>query len=160
VTLLMLIQLGVVAQPYLYLNQIGKRRNYKFHEKETIRFKLKGDDTFSVGLITGFGDSYISFDRNIIALDSIEVIDIRNKKRRLSFPTAMVRTAAFAGYAYLVIDWFNVSVVDGDDADVNTEVLAGATGLLGLSFGLQAIQRKYFRVGRGNSITVIQPPGY
>ncbi|MEM8895465.1 MAG: hypothetical protein AAGC88_12865, partial [Bacteroidota bacterium] len=79
------------------------------------------------------------------------------KKRRLSFPTAMVRTAAFAGYGYVLIDWFNITVVDGDEADVNTAVLAGATGLLGLSYGLQVIQRKYFKVGRGNSLTVINP---
>jgi hypothetical protein len=145
-----------VAQPYLYLNQIGRRGNYKFFEKETIRFKLKGDDTFSIGLITGLGDNYIRFNENIIGLDSIVMIDIREKKRKLSFPTTVTRLAAYGGYAYALIDWFNATAVYGDDTSINGGVLLGATGLLGLSYGLQAIQRKYFRVGRGNSITVIQ----
>lgn len=149
------IHLATLAQPYLYLNQIGRRGNYKYFEKETIRFKLKGDDTFSVGLITGLGDNYIRFNQNVIGLDSIEMIDIRDKKRALSFPATVTRLAAYGGYAYALIDWFNVSVVDGDDASLNGGVLLGATGLLGLSYGLQAVQRKYFRVGRGNSLTII-----
>ncbi len=155
------IHFAAIAQPYLYLNQIGKRGNYKFFEKETIRFKLKGDDTFSVGLITGLGDDYIRFEQNIISLDSIEVIDIRDKKRALSFPATATRLAAYGGYAYALIDWFNASVVYDDRSSLNEGVLIGATGLLGLSYGLQAIQRKYFRVGRGNSLTIITPPrGY
>lgn len=153
--------LAAIAQPYLYLNQIGRRGNYKYFEKETIRFKLKGDDTFSVGLITGLGDNYIRFNQNIIGLDSIEMIDIRDKKRALSFPATVTRLAAYGGYAYALIDWFNVSVVDGDDASLNGGVLISATGLLGLSYGLKAIQRKYFKVGRGNSLTIINTPkGY
>ncbi|MEQ9301091.1 MAG: hypothetical protein RIF33_21125 [Cyclobacteriaceae bacterium] len=152
------IHLAALSQPYLYLNQIGRRGNYKYFEKETIRFKLKGDDTFSIGLISGFGDNYIRFSQNIISLDSIEMIDIRDKKRALSFPATVTRLAAYGGYAYALIDWFNVSVVDGNDASLNGGVLLGATGLLGLSYGLKAIQRKYFRVGRGNSLTIITTP--
>lgn len=156
--LLCVIHFGAIAQPYLYLNQIGKRGNYKFFEKETIRFKLKGDDTFSVGLITGLGDNYIRFDNNIIGLDSIELIDIRSKKRRLSFPTTVARLAAYGGYAYALIDWFNASVVYDDGSSLNGGVILGATGMLGLSYGLQAVQRKYFRVGRGNTLTIMQSP--
>jgi hypothetical protein len=158
VGLLLAVHFGSIAQPYLYLNQIGRRDNYKFFERETIRFKLKGDDTFSIGRITGLGDHYIRFNRSIIVLDSIEMIDIRDKKRNLSFPASVTRLAAYGGYAYALIDWFNVTVVDGGEASLNGGVLIGATGLLGLSYGLQAMQRKYFKVGRGNSLTIITTP--
>jgi hypothetical protein len=155
--LILISSLSVTAQgTYLYLNKLGRTTKVKFYEKETIRFKLKGDDYFTAGRITGFEDEAVKVENVAIPLDQIESIDIRDKNFSMFSFRSTPRKLAFAGYSYVFIDWFNRSVVAGQqNVGIDTRVAMVSTGLIGTSYLLKALRKKYFTIGGRKVIAII-----
>ena len=146
----------LAQEPYLYLNKIGRTTKVKFYEQEPIRLKLKGDDYFVSGKITGFEKDAIKISKVSVQLEKIESIDIRDKNFSMFSFRSTPGKLAFAGYGYTAIDWFNRRVVAGEKgAGIDTRVAAVSTGLIGLGYIVKALQKKYFKIGPRNIITVI-----
>lgn len=155
--LILISSLSATAQgTYLYLNKLGRTTKVKFYEQETIRFKLKGDDYFTSGRITGFEADAIKVEDVTIPLKEIVSVDIRDKNFSMFSFRSTPGKLAFAGYGYVFIDWFNRRVVAGEqNAGIDMRVAAVSTGLIGTGYLLKALRKKYFTVGRRKVIAII-----
>ncbi len=156
VAILLCLSFQAAAQEtFLYLNKIGRTTKVKYFEGEDIRFKIKSDEGFSQGKITGFGPDYLKVSGVIIPLDTIESIDIRNKNFSMFSFRSTPGKLGVAGFLYVGIDWFNRRVVSGGPGGIDGRVAVVAAGLSLSGILLKALQKKYFVPGRRKTITII-----
>ncbi len=157
IALLILLSSSLLAQQsYLYLNKIGRTTKVKFFEQELIRLRLKGDEFFVSGRITGFDKDAIKVSGVVIPITEIKSIDIRDKNFSMFSFRSTPGKLAFAGYGYTAIDWFNRRVVAGEvGSGVDMRVASVSTGLIGTSYLLKALRKKYFTVGGRKVLAII-----
>jgi len=100
-TALCLVPMLLLAQPSLLIRKKNNPGNLRFFGGEQIRIKLKMEEVYIRGTITGFhGDTAISINMVPISLYNIEKIDVRNKSRSFG-PKLMLAGPLYMGIGLL-----------------------------------------------------------
>lgn len=141
---------------YLLLSNLRKSGQAYYEKGEDLKFKIKNDTIFLTLEITGFDKESIIFDDIIVRLDTIETIDIRNKK---GIGTGISRAGGqimFIGFGYMVIDWFNRRVVSRGKGGFDENVTKTSAGIFAGGLLIRLSKRKFFKICNGNKITIIE----
>lgn len=156
--LLIVCALGEVysQNSYLLLSNLRKSGKVYFKKGDLLIFKIQNDTIFLKLEITEFDQSTIVFDDIRVDLDTIQIIDIRNKS---GFGTGLSRAGGqimFVGVAYMAIDWFNRRVVSRGKGGLDEKVAKTSAGIFTGGLLLSLSKRKYFKIGNGNKISIIE----
>jgi hypothetical protein len=141
---------------YLLLSNLRKSGKVYYEKGEVLRFKIQNDTIFLALEITEFDETVIIFDDISVNLDTIQIVDIRNKN---GFGTGLSRAGGqvmFVGVGYLVIDWFNRRVVSKGKGGLDKKVTKTSAGIFTGGLLMSLIKPKYFKIGNGNKISIIE----
>ena len=129
------------AQSYLELRKIGNVKGRRFYVGEEIRFKQKGQDGFTRGLIVDFpNDSTIRFYKGYFDIRDIAEVDIRKKLKGWEWNLVV------AGVAYVGLDRLN-SRLQNRSSQSNRALWVPAGVLVGSGLLIRLIKPKKFKVG-------------
>lgn len=118
--LLSLIAGNVNAQKYMVVSNARKQIYYK--SGEIIRYKLKTEDHFRKSAIISVTDTAMKIKNYIIGYDEIDKIDIRGKSTGTFNWSRLGGYMQIAGIAYIAIDQFNKTVVQGNPWEFESDV--------------------------------------
>lgn len=135
------------AQVYLTLRKKGSTRKYQYFKGNKITYKMKGFDQFFTDRITDFADSTIIMENNILLVDQLYEVDIRNASSNRS---AIWNTAESAlppiGIGLLALDIFNHTVVDGNDFSLDKGVTTTSALLVTTGYAIRIMRRKFIKL--------------
>ena len=142
------------SQYYLELKKASKIKSFKFFPGEKIRFKLKDDENFTQGYITGISEDKLRFNYIEVSVSDIEIVDIRNKSS--NFFKSGGKYIAGGSIAFFIIDFVNLSLVQKVKyKDVyNKDLLIGCSLSFSVGALLTFVKRKYFIKKKLNRIWV------
>jgi len=132
----------VIAQKQIII-QKNERVLTAFWLGEPIRYKLRSGEV-KAGYLKRIEDFYFIADQ-----DSVLYMNVKSVRfNRTTFLNVAGTTLITAGAAYLLIDQFNTSIVNGDGFDLPKEVWLPSAVLVGVGLPLKFIKRKFQPVGR------------
>ena len=152
--LFLLLTGNLFAQKFLSLEKLGKTKRQTYSIGEEIKYKNVSEDFERTDVITD-----LDYDKKLVIFrfDTVEVSNfeyIRVEPRKGVFSPYTGLTIAAVGAAYFIIDWFNRSVVQGqdytfDNNSAKTSLIIVGVGLLWYSF-----KRTKFKPGRNKRIRI------
>lgn len=147
---------SAVAQRYLQLRKSGSsNRIMRFAEGEEIRFRLKGDESYTRGLIQGFGEDNIRFHYKTINISNITEIDISRKYLVNRSISGASNTLFIAAGLYMATDQFNQTVINNEPAGVSTGTVITSASIVSAGLLLKLFKRNKFKINKGHRIIEI-----
>lgn len=135
------------AQVYLTLRKKGSTRKYQYFKGNKITYKMQGYDQFFTDRITDFADSTIILENNIILIDQLYEVDVRNaSSNRPPIWNAGETALPTIGIGLLALDIFNHSVIDGNDFSLDRGVTTTSAVLVTTGFALRVMRRKIIKL--------------
>ena len=139
------------AQTYLLLRKTGSTRRYEFFVGDEFVYKVKGQEQFYKDRITGFADSTLVLENNILLVSQVHEVDIRNARTNRN---EILRTGEtllpIVGVGLLAIDLFNYTVVDGQNFSLDRRITTTSASLVTTGFALRLFRRKKFKLHKPN----------
>lgn len=136
------------SQKYLLLDKLGSTKQFKYYEGETLRFKLKGDDHFSTGVIQLLQDSTIILDNGVVYLQDISALQVIPDNKGL-LGSSGTRKFKRGGIVLILIDQFNSIVIDGEPARISPGVMIAAGSLVAFGYILDLVRKEKIKI-KGN----------
>ena len=138
---------AVDAQTYLLMRKKGSMRRYTYFRGSELVYKMKGYDAFFTDRITDFADSTIILENNIILLEQLDVVDVRNAQSNRSPITRSAESLLPGiGIGLFALDIFNHSVIDGNELSLDKRTTVTAAALVASGYALKLMRRKYIRL--------------
>ncbi|HNP94581.1 MAG TPA: hypothetical protein PKJ63_03100 [Cyclobacteriaceae bacterium] len=147
-------QTRVSAQPQLALLK-KDRVITRFEEGESIRFKKKGDDGYSVALIQGIHPGFIIVADDTVYTYEIDVVDVRKKKLTTFKVSSIGKGLMVAGAGLFLVDLFNTTVIINSDYRIKDSAWRGSAVLFGLGTFMQFVNNDFFRQHRHRRIATV-----
>jgi len=142
---------AVDAQSYLLLRKKGSMRRYTFFKGSEMVYRMKGYDQFFTDRITDFADSTIILENNILLIEQLDVVDVRNARSNRS---TIVRNAEgllpVAGVGLMALDIVNHSVIDGNEFSLDQRTTITAAAMVASGYALKFMRRKYIKLYKPN----------
>ena len=138
---------SVDAQSYLVLRKKGSTRRYEFFRGNEFVYKMKGFDGFIRDRITEFADSTIILDNNIILVEQLLEVDVRNaSSNRNEFLRSAEGLLPVLGIGLLTIDLINHVIVDGQEFSLDYGTTLTAGSLVATGYLLKLMRRKTIKL--------------
>lgn len=135
------------AQSYLVLRKKGSTRKYQYFRGNELVYRMKGFDQFFTDRITDFADSTIILENNILLVEQLAEVDIRNAN---SNRPAILRSAEAVlpgiGIGLMTLDIFNHTVIDGRDFSLDRRTTITSAALVTTGYALRLMRRKYIKL--------------
>jgi hypothetical protein len=135
------------AQVYLTLRKKGSTRKYQFFRGNNITYKMEGMDEFFTDRITDFADSTIILENNILLIEQLHEVDVRNANSNR--PEILRQAEAVLpgiGIGLMALDIFNHTVVDGNSLTLDKGVTTTSAVLVTTGFALRIMRRKTIKL--------------
>ena len=141
----------IFAQSYLVLRKKGSQRKYEYFPGNEFIYKMRGMDEFFRDRITDFADSTIILENNILRINQIVEVDIRNaKSNRPDILRSAESILPVAGILFFVIDFVNYAWIDGKDYEFDRGVNTASAIMVGTGLGLKLVRKKFFKLNKPN----------
>ncbi|MCE7991439.1 MAG: hypothetical protein HEP71_05640 [Roseivirga sp.] len=135
------------AQVYLTLRKKGSTRKYQYFKGNKITYKMEGYDRFFTDRITDFADSTIILENNIILIDQLYEVDVRNAaSNRPAIWNAGETALPTIGIGLLALDIFNHSVIDRNEFSLDRGVTTTSAVLVTTGYALRIMRRKFIKL--------------
>lgn len=160
-TLLFIIFLGISlstfgqSKDFLLLKRgASSKKQIRFYSGEPITYKSKKLDYFVTDQIREFSQDYIFLSENILSLDDIEAIDIRQKDSRNSTLKNMNALILGSGIILLTAESIN-SIYQNREFSINQGVGLTSGILIGTGLALLPLRYKIFKIQGRNRLQII-----
>ena len=142
-----------LSQKFLALEKLGKVKRITYNIGERLEYKLKEEPFERSDIILDLVDSVIVFDYGFITLKQIDYI--KKKKSTGFFSPSNAPKVITAGVLLFITDWFNQSVVQGNDFQTDGGVTRVSLGLIGVGVIWLALRSKKFRPKGNKRIRIV-----
>jgi hypothetical protein len=153
-SLILLFTIPSVSQP-LILKRGKKAYSPEFNVGEEIRIKLVNERKHRKMKITGFYSDAIDFYGTKIKLTDIESVQVEFTHG--FFSPSNGKKLVIAGLAYFMVDQFNNSIVQGNEARISEQVVITSTALVAFGSLWMMLRNKTIKLGRKNRLMIIDP---
>ncbi|MFC3414154.1 hypothetical protein [Algoriphagus hitonicola] len=160
-TLLFIIFLGVnlslyaQSEDFLLLKRgPSPKKHIRFYPGESITYKSKKLDYFVTDQIREFSQDYIFLTENILSLDDIEAIDIRQKDSRNSTLKNMNVLILGSGIILLTAESIN-SIYQNREFSIDQGVGLTSGILIGTGLALLPLRYKVFKIQGRNRLQIL-----
>lgn len=160
-TLLFIIFLGInlslfaQSEDFLLLKRgASSKKHIRFYPGESITYKSKKLDYFVTDQIREFSEDYIFLTENILSLDDIEAIDIRQKDNRNSTLKNMNALILGSGIILLTAESIN-SIYQNREFSIDQGVGLTSGILIGTGLALLPIRYKVFKIQGRNRLQIL-----
>ena len=134
---------NLFAQSYIVVRKKGAARRYEYRIGDYLIYKQEGHNLFFKDRITGFADSTIVLENNIVHTSQITAVNISNAStnrppilRKMEFILPVI------GFGLLGIDILNNSLVEGNRFTLDKGVTTTSATLILTGYGLKWMRRK------------------
>lgn len=135
------------AQVYLTVRKKGTTRKYQFFRGNQITYKMKGFDQFLTDRITDFADSTIVMENNILLVEQLHEIDVRNaNSNRPEILRSAEAVLPVIGIGWLALDIFNHTIIDGNEFSLDRRVTTTSGVLIVTGLTLNLLRRKVIKL--------------
>lgn len=143
------------AQNYLILQKgANEKSRIRYEVGDEFIYLQQGNDYYIKDLIREIDKNYIALNENVLSLNQIEAVDIRNKDERNQTLDNLTFLPIAGGSLLLLAGGINSLAQDGEFRYSNG-VLITAASMIGGGFILKTLRYKNFKVGGRRKLQVI-----
>ncbi len=127
-----------LAQDFLVLEKTGTKKRYEYYPGDPMTFRIKGE-IFRTDEILTFTDSSLVFNGGAVAFKNITRVSLKEHKQWM---VGVGSKLIVAGAGYFLIDQFNNSVIQGNKASINDQVVKASLVIVGSGATLLLLSKK------------------
>jgi hypothetical protein len=143
------------AQHYLMLQKgANEKSRIRYEAGDEFIYLQKGNDYYIKDVIREIDKNFIALNENVLSLNQIEAIDIRNKDERNQTLDNLTFLPIAGGSLLLFAGGINSLAMDGE-FNYSNGVLITAAAMIGSGLILKTLRYKKFKVGGRRKLQVI-----